>query len=353
MEIAMLPPIDGFSHIVDGKQVCLHIIRSSDKSCSCAITNYGARVVSLNVPDRQGNLQDVALGYTSLEGYLEQPEDYMGAVIGRCANTIAAGLFVLEGNTYALPINNNHNTLHGGIKGLHARVWEVVAVNENKLSLSYHSEDGEEGFPGNVDIRVSYDWVDDQTLQITYQAQTDRATLINLSNHTYFNLNGTGSDTILDHQLQIAADEITAVDETLIPTGKMSPVVDTAFDFTSFRIIGDMINSTGRSLGAEPGYNHNFVLREGDPALVLRSPVTGIVLSISTDRPGMQVYSGDALKGSIAGKGGTAYRSQSGIALEPQSFPDAIHHPQFPSVVLKPGEEYHSESKYHFSSSEW
>jgi len=349
MNIATLPSIEGFNHIVDERQVCLHIIRTPDSSHTCAITNYGARIVSLSVPDKDGQLTDVALGYTTLDDYRLAPEDYMGAVVGRCANRIAAGLFVLEGHTYALPINNDHNTLHGGIKGLHARVWTVLKASDDMLVLRYRSEDGEEGFPGNLDIEVIYQWTDQDTMQITYHAVTDQTTLVNLSNHTYFNLSGEGADTVLDHELEIAADAITPVNDTLIPTGKLAPVANTPFDFTEPRIIGDRIDVADEQLVLGRGYDHNFVLNDRQPALTLRSPSTGITLHISTDRPGIQVYSGNFLDGKRTGKSGKPHLYRSAVALETQGFPDAVHHPQFPSVVLRPGDVYHSVSKYRFT----
>ncbi len=351
METYTLPAVEGFARQIDGTSVGLYIIRSPDGLRSCALTNYGARVVSLLVPNKDNAPVDVALGYPTLDGYLQQPEEYMGAIVGRCANRIAAGLFVLNGQTCILPINNGPNTLHGGLKGLHARVWRVLKATDDMLVLTYHSPDGEEGFPGNVDIEVVYQWTAADTLQIRYHAVTDKPTLVNLSNHAYFNLSGEGSESILDHELRLSADAVTPVSETLIPTGKLQPVAGTPFDFNKPKAIGDGVDTADEQLAFGKGYDHNFVLRQGDgPAVHLRSPQSGISMSITTDRPGMQFYSGNFLDGSRNGKSGKPYGHRSAVVLEPQGFPDAIHHPQFPSVVLKPGEVYHSVSEYRFGA---
>lgn len=348
MDHSALPPPGGFNTLIDQKPVALYIIRS--ETCSCAITNYGARIVSLIVPDRTGKPVDVALGYAHLDGYLQQPEEYMGAVVGRCANRIAAGLFVLDGYTYALSANDHHNTLHGGEKGLHARVWTVLKATEHMLVLSYRSPDGEEGFPGNLDVEVIYEWAGNDTLKITYHAVTDKTTLVNLSNHTYFNLSGEGAKTVLDHELQISSDAITPVDATLIPTGKLTWLENTPFDFTQPRRLSERIDLPDEQLSFGKGYDHNFVLTPGGPAAILRSPESGISMRLTTDQQGLQVYSGNYLDGSRSGKSGRLYGYRSAIALEPQGFPDAIHHPQFPSVVLRPGDVYHSTSAYQFSA---
>ena len=350
MPNSTLPSPEGFNYIVDGEKAQLFLIRSADGACTGAITNFGARIVSLVVPDQAGIETDVVLGYSSLEDYRREPEEYMGAIVGRCANRIAAGLFVLDGHTYALPTNNNHNTLHGGIRGLHARMWAVLKAADDMLVLTYRSPDGEEGFPGNADIEVIYEWTEQGSFRITYHAVSDRSTLMNLSNHAYFNLSGEGAETILDHELSINADAITPVDDTLIPTGKLNAVAGSPFDFTSSRRIGDQIDMDHPQIGRGKGYDHNYVLNAEGPALTLRSPLSGISMSIFTDRPGMQVYSGNFLDGSRKGKSGRPYGYRSALALEPQGFPDAIHHPQFPSVVLRPGEVYHTTTEYRFSA---
>lgn len=344
------PTAEHFRCDIDGVPVDLHHIRSRDGSCSCAITNYGARIVSLVVPDTSNIPTDVVLGYSSIKDYRQQPEDYMGAIVGRCANRIAAGLFVLNGQTCILPVNDGPNTLHGGLKGLHARAWQVQKVSDHSLVLAYHSPDGEEGFPGNLDIEITYEWTDNTTLQMRYRATTDKATLVNLSNHSYFNLSGEGSETILDHELVLNADFFTPVNGTLIPKGELQQVADTPFDFRLAHPIGDRISDKNEQLQIGRGYDHNFALRNGSTAVEMFSPRSGIRMKLITDRPGMQFYSGNFLDGTRKGKAGKPYGFRSAVALEPQGFPDAIHHPQFPPVVLKPGEVYYSVSEYCFSN---
>lgn len=351
METYALPTLEGFDRDIDGNPVGLYTIHSRNKSCSCAITNYGARIVSLMVPDVREQATDVVLGYHSLDEYLRQPEEYMGAAVGRCANRIAAGLFVLDGRTCVLPINNGPNTLHGGLKGLHAVVWTVKEHSDHSLVLVYQSKDGEDGFPGKLDIVLSYQWKSDHVLEIRYEAVTDRVTLVNLSNHSYFNLSGEGAATILDHELHISADAYTPVNDMLIPTGELRPLANTPFDFNMPRRLGEQIDAPDEQLAYGKGYDHNYVLRKADHVVHLCSPVTGIHLRLSTNQPGLQFYSGNFLDGSRVGKSGKAYGFRSALALEPQGFPDAIHHPNFPSVVLKPGQVYRSESAYDFRTS--
>lgn len=351
METFTPPTAAGFDREIDGAQVGLYTIFSQDGSCNCAITNYGARIVSLIVPDATDNPTDIVLGYSSLDDYLRQPEEYMGAIVGRCANRIAAGLFVLNGQTCILPVNNGPNTLHGGPKGFHARVWRVLKASNDMLVLTYQSPDGEEGFPGKVEVELIYQWIDNRTLQMRYHAVCDKTTLVNLTNHSYFNLSGDGADTILDHHLKVEADAFTPVNDTLIPLGTLQDVADTPFDFREGKPIGKSIEAKDEQLKIGKGYDHNFVLRDVSPAVQLSSPRTGIRMNIQTDRPGLQFYSGNFLDGSRTGKSGKPYSFRSAIALEPQGFPDAIHHPQFPSVVLKPGEVYYSVSEYQFSNS--
>lgn len=349
MDEHSIPAAGGFEELIDGNRTGLYIIRDGSGAL-CAITNYGARIVSLLVPDRSGRLTDVVLGYPRLSDYLQQPEEYMGAVVGRCANRIAGGLFVLEGNTEVLPVNDNHNTLHGGEKGLHGRVWSLVDAGPGHLVLRYRSPDGEEGFPGNLDVEVRYEWAGNSTLRISYSATTDRSTLVNLSNHSYFNLNGEGSGSILDHELRIRAEQLTPVDAMLIPTGKLDPVAGGPFDFRTPRPVETSIAAEDLQLQYGKGYDHNFVLDAQGTAVELYAPQTGIALSLTTDRPGLQFYSGNLLDGSRKGKSGRAYGYRSALCIEPQGFPDAIHHPHFPPVVLHPGETYASVSDYAFAA---
>lgn len=345
-----LPQASGFERDIDGMRVGLFAIHTPDRSCSCAITNYGCRLVSLLVPDAHQRPTDIVLGFPNLEAYLEPPEQYMGAIIGRCANRIAAGLFVLGGKTHILPVNDGPNTLHSGPGGFHARVWQVLKHSDHMLVLTYRSADGEGGFPGTVEAELVYEWTDNATLQMRYHAITDKATLVNLSNHSYFNLHGEGADSVLDHELEIAASACTPVNATQIPLGDIMNVEQTPFDFRTATTIGDCISEDDRQLKIGKGYDMNFVLDGMQPAVQLRSPRSGIRLSLSTDRPGLQLYSGNHLDGRKEGKTGHRYGFRSAVALEPQGFPDAIHHPQFPSVVLNPGEVFYSVSSYRFST---
>jgi aldose 1-epimerase len=349
MDQQRVPAAGGFEETIDGKQIGLYIIQDTD-GAQCAITNYGARIVSLLVHDRSGQLVDVALGYPRLSQYLQQPEEYMGAIVGRCANRIAGGLFVLCGNTEVLTINDNHNTLHGGEKGLHARVWTVADAGTSHIVLRYRALDGEEGFPGNLDIEVRYEWAEAGRLRMQYSAVTDRPTLVNISNHTYFNLNGEGDASVLNHELRIAATHITAVDSMLIPTGRLEAVTGGPFDFRQAKPIETSIAEDNAQLQSGTGYDHNFVLDPEDPTVTVYSPQTGIELHLTTDRPGMQFYSGNFLDGSRKGKSGRAYGYRSAFVLEPQGFPDAVHHPHFPSVVLQPDERYEAVSDYRFTA---
>ena len=339
----------GFNQTIDGDLAGIFTIRAPDSLNSCDITNFGARILALNVSDQEGKLQDIVLGYPNLKDYQQEPEEFMGATIGRCANRIAAGLFVLDGKTQVLQTNEDHNTLNGGPGGLHNRLWTVIKKSSRMLVLTYFSRDEEEGFPGNLNIELIYEWKDAQTLKLTYHATTDKPTLVNLSNNSYFNLNGVGNGSILDHELWLNADHYTEIDSRIIPTGRLCPVSGSDFDFRSPRIIGKGMEHHEEQLNLAGGYDHNFVLGAGNPALKLSSIKTGICLEISTDRPGMQVNTANHLNGSIPGKSGVPYRNHNGIVLSPQGFPDAIHHPQFPSVILKPGEVYFSVSEYRFS----
>jgi aldose 1-epimerase len=307
-----------------------------------SITNYGGAITSLKTPDRHGDFGDIVLAYETLDDYVRNPR-YFGALIGRHANRIARGRFSLNGIEYQLPCNNGHNHLHGGFKGFDKRVWDV-SQDGNVLQLSYFSKDGEEGYPGNLTASVDYCLIDN-TLQVDYRASTDHDTIVNLTNHSYFNLRGHG--TILDHELTLHADSFTPVDEELIPTGEIRPVIGTPMDFRNGKAIGSQLAFIG-------GYDHNFVLNDWDGALRLAARLyeetTGRVLEILTTEPGIQFYSGNFLDGSLIGRNGVAYQKYTGLCLEPQHFPDAPNHPNFPSTVLRPGEEYKQTTVYRFLS---
>jgi len=303
--------------------------------------NYGGAITSLKTPDRNGHFGDIVLGFETLDEYVRNTR-YFGPLIGRHANRIARGRFSLNGVEYQLPCNNGANHLHGGFRGFDKREW-TVREDGNTLHLTYFSEDGEEGYPGNLKAFVDYVLLDNE-LRIAYRATTDRDTIVNLTNHSYFNLRGEG--TILDHELTLNADHFTPVSGDLIPTGEIKPVAGTPMDFRNGKAIGS-------DLAAAGGYDHNFVLNDWDGSLRsaarLYEATTGRVLEILTTEPGMQFYSGNFLDGSFTGKYGYVYEKYTGLCLEPQHFPDAPNHPNFPSTVLRAGEEYTHISVYRFS----
>jgi aldose 1-epimerase len=308
---------------------------SNELGYNVSIITYGGAITSLWAPDRNGFFGDIVLGFGSLEDYVSNPR-YFGALIGRHANRIAGGRFALNGVEYQLPKNNGANHLHGGFKGFDKRVWNAKEEEDvDTLHLSYFSKDGEEGYPGNVEAFVDYR-LNGNELSIEYRASTDRDTIVNLTNHSYFNLKGQG--TILKHELTLNADSFTPVSDDLIPTGEIKSVTGTPMDFRSGKAIGSELDLT------ESGYDHNFVLNDWDgslrSAVDLYEPVSGRVLEIFTDQPGMQFYSGNFLDASFIGKNGVAYVKYAGLCLEPQHFPDAPNHSNFPSTVLRPGEEY-------------
>jgi aldose 1-epimerase len=345
-----------FGKTPEGEQVDLYTLTNKN-GVEAAITNYGGAVVFLKVPDRNGKLGDVVLGFDSVDGY-ESNKSYIGATIGRYGNRIGHAQFSLDGKTYTLAKNNGENTLHGGIKGFNKAVWSVKEIPANggqALELTYLSKDGEEGFPGNLQVRVVYTLTDTNELKIEYSATTDRKTVLNLTNHAYFNLAGPGSGDVLGHILQIEADKFTPVDANLIPTGELRSVEGTPFDFRKPTAIGARIDSTDEQIKLGGGYDHNFVLRRkaGDPislAARVAEPTTGRVLEVWTTEPGVQFYTGNFLDGTAHGKGGISYAKRSAFCLETQHFPDSPNQPKFPSTVLKPGERYHTTTIYKFTT---
>jgi aldose 1-epimerase len=346
-----IPDSANFNATVNGKPVKLYTLKN--KNLTIAITNYGGRIVSLMVPDKKGKLTDVVLGYDSVKNYQKPKEPFFGALIGRYGNRIARGKFNLDGKNYQLDINDGVNTLHGGFHGFYAQVWDAKQINASTLELTYVSKDGEGGYPGKLTVKVTYSLTDNNGVKIDYEATTDKATVINLTNHAYFNLNGAGDSTITDHLLQINADKITPIDSTLIPTGKLMAVTGTPFDFTTEKTIGERIKTDNEQLKFGKGYDHNFVLNKstGDkPAAIVTSPKTGIVMSVYTVEPGLQFYSGNFLTGADHdGKGKVAYPYRSAFCLETQHFPDAPNEPSFATTVLKPGATYKTSSEYRFS----
>ena len=338
---------------VDGKEVFLYTLRNAG-GMEARITNYGGIIVSLKVPDKNGKLGDVVLGFDSLSSYVKDTP-YFGCLIGRYGNRIGKGKFVLDGVTYTLAINNSPNHLHGGVKGFDKVVWEAresESTPGKSLVLSYISKDGEEGYPGTLTIKVTYTLTDSNEIKVDYRATTDKPTIVNLTQHSYFNLASPGDGDILGHELMIAADRFTAIDSTLIPTGALSEVKGTPLDFTTPTPIGLRINDNNEQLRFGLGYDHNFVLTKpaGDFGLAARvfEPTSGRVMEVFTTEPGLQFYSGNFLDGHHIGKGGKPYKYRYGFCLETQHYPDSPNKPAFPSTVLRPGETYTTSTAYRF-----
>jgi aldose 1-epimerase len=321
----------------DGEEVYLYTLKNRN-GVEVAITNYGGTITSIKAPDRNGVFGDVVLGYETLADYVKNPR-YFGALIGRYANRIAGGKFSLNGVEYQLARNNGPNHLHGGVKGFDKRVWRTTDGEH----LEYFSPDGEENYPGNLNVAVDYSLNDENELRIDYHATTDKDTIVNLTNHSYFNLGGQGSGDILGHELTLNADSFTPVSDDLIPTGEIRSVDGTTMDFRAGRVIGN------------GGYDHNFVLDHWKHGLIrsvarLREPKSGRVLEVLTTQPGIQFYSGNFLDGTLMGKGGVAYQQYAGLCLETQHFPDTPNHPNFPTTVLRLGEIYNEATVYKFTT---
>lgn len=349
----ILPVADNFNDSIDGKNVGLYIIKND--SIAVAITNYGARVVSIIVPDDKGNLTDVSIGFDSIAPYTEGGDTYFGAIVGRYGNRIAKGKFSLGGKTYQLATNNGQNHLHGGIKGFSRVVWNVEQVTDSSISLTYLSKSGEEGYPGNLEVKVRYSIAAPAKLEINYEAKTDEETVVNLTNHTYFNLNGEGSGTINDHIVMINADKFTPVDSTLIPTGAQQPVEGTPFDFrTPKTIASGLADSSDQQLRFGNGFDHNFILNtHGDikeKAAEVTGNLSGIIMDIYTMQPGLQFYGGNFMDGSHTIKNGKRDDFRTAFCMETQHFPDSPNQPAFPSTILKPGETFRSTTIYSFST---
>ncbi len=331
-----------FEKVIDGKQVSLYTLENKN-GMKVVFTNFGARVVSLLAPDQEGKLGDVVLGFDNIDTYVKE-DMYLGSTVGRYANRIDDAVITIDGVEYKLSVNDGKNCLHGGNIGFDKVVWDATSEG-NSITFSYLSEDGEQGFPGNVNVQTKYTLTDDNELKIEYEAETDKATVVNLSHHSYFNLKGEGDTTILDHYLMIDADRYTPVDKTLIPTGELAPVANTPFDFTKGKKIGRDIDLKDKQLYYGLGYDHNWVLnQEKEKEVILAAKLweetTGRVMEIYTDEPGIQFYCGNFMDGSYTGKSGKKYVYRSGVALETQHFPNSPNEPGFPSTVLKPGEKY-------------
>lgn len=341
-----------FGTTKDGIPVDIYTLRNAS-GAEARICNYGGLVISLKVPDRNGHLGDVVLGYDNLDGYLKETP-YFGALIGRYGNRIAKGKFTLDGKEYTLAVNNGVNALHGGLKGFDKVVWTpaILASPEGPtLQLKYLSRDGEEGYPGNLSVTAVYTLTHDNALKLEFTATTDKDTVVNLTQHSYFNLAGKGD--ILSHVVMMPADRFTPVDSTLIPTGELRPVEGTPFDFRTPTAIGARINQPDEQLKFGGGYDHNWVFNKQIGQLTrlakVTEPTTGRVLEVFSTEPGLQFYSGNFLDGTITGKGGWVYKFRNGFCMEPQHYPDSPNHPSFPTTELKPGQVYHHTMLYKFS----
>jgi aldose 1-epimerase len=349
----MIPDKKNFEDTIDGKQTDLYVL-TNHNGMTAAITNYGGRLVGLLVPDKDGKMTDVVVGFKGLEDYAKSTESYFGATIGRVGNRIAKGEFSLDGKKYTLFKNNGPNTLHGGKKGFQAVVWDASQPNDSTVILTYFSKDMEEGFPGNLNVKVTYSLTGDNGFKCEYEATTDKKTVVNLTNHAFFNLNGEGSGTILNHSVQLFADKYTPIDSTMIPTGKIEQVAGTPFDFTKPATIGARIEQDNQQLNYGHGYDHNFVLNGTkvnglNHAATVIGDKSGIVMDIYTEEPGMQFYSGNFMQSKNTFKDGSKDDFRTAFAMETQHFPDSPNQPSFPSIVLNPGQTYHTVSLYQFS----
>lgn len=344
---------DDFVKTIDGVQTGLYVLTNAN-GCEITVTNYGAKIVTLLVPNKDGALVDVVLGHPNIEDYINSEEPYFGAVCGRTGNRIAKGKFTLEGVDYQLAVNNGPNSLHGGIKGFNAVVWKVVEVSKNNIRLNYLSKDGEEGYPGNLNVYITYTLTEDNALDIVYEATTDKTTIINLTNHSYFNLSGEGDSHIGDHILTLNAEYYLPTDDTAIPFGEAETVVGTPMDFLTPHTIGERINEDFQQLIYGKGYDHTFVLNKNEAdeysyVGICESPKTGIKMEMYTTEPGVQVYTGNWMTGNFEAKNGNRYPERSAVCFETQHYPDSINKPEYPTVILKPEEKFTSRTTYKFS----
>lgn len=343
-----------FGKLADGETIYLYTLTNAH-GMEARITNFGAILVSLKVPDRAGRLADVVLGFDTLEEYVHAKRFY-GATVGRFANRIAGGRFTLQGVKYTLERNSGENSMHGGLRGFNKVVWRESnwSPHPAALDLSYRSKDGEEGFPGNLTVHVKFALTDDNELRIDYSAETDKLTVLNLTNHSFFNLAGEGAGSVTGHIVTINADRITPVDANMIPTGELRPVAGTPFDFRRPMAIGARLHDNDVQLKIAKGYDHNYVLnhKAGELGFAARvsEPKSGRVLTVSTTEPGMQFYTANNLDGSGGGKGGKSYGPYSAFCLETQHFPDSPNRPAFPTTELRPGERFHSTTVFRFST---
>ena len=350
-EVTLLPASD-FETVVDGKNVCLHTLKAGDLTMQ--VTNFGGRVVSLWAPDKNGSYEDIVLGYNNIENYVNNPgERFLGAVVGPYANRIAGGTYTIGEETYNFPQNNNGQTLHGGLKGLDMIVWDVDSVTENAIVLSVVCPDGHDGMPGNRKIVMTYTLTPENEFKVDYVAETDKATHVNISHHSFFNLKGEGNGTINDHVLYINASKTTPVDAVLIPTGEIADVTGTPFDFREPKAIGQDVDVENDQLKNGAGYDHNWVLdrktaSDMELAASVWEPASGRYMEVWTDQPALQFYGGNFFDGTTTGKYGKTLNYRESIALETQKYPDTPHHAHFPSTLLNPGETYTHACVYKF-----
>lgn len=350
-----LIPAENFQKEIDGKSVNLYTLKNAN-GMTLQVTNYGTRIVSLWVPDKEGNFRDVVLGRNTIDEYLVSEEKFYGATVGRYANRVAQGQFTLDSVAYQLDINDGVNHLHGGSKGLYHVVWDAepytTVKGEDAIIFKYHSPAGEMGYPGNMNIEIKMVLAgDNNEVRIYYSATTDAPTVLNLSHHSYFNLTGEGSETITDHVMKINASRYTPTDADLIPTGELADLAGTPLDFRTPRVIGERIGEDFEALKLGGGYDHNWVVDFGGSvniAAEVYSPVSGITMVVYSDEPGIQFYSGNFMTGNDVGKRGKPYGYRSALCLETQKFPDSPNHPDFPSTVLRPGEKYNTVCYYYF-----
>lgn len=343
-----------FQTEVDHKKTDLFFL-SNNSRMEMAVTNYGAKIVALMIKNKNGKAIDVVLGHDSIQDYINSEEAYFGSICGRYANRIAKGKFTLDNKEYTLAVNNGPNALHGGIKGFNAVVWDAVQRSENTLELTYTSKDGEEGYPGNLEVKVIYELTDQNELVIRYFAHTDKPTVLNLTNHSYFNLSGAGDPYIGDHTLRINAESYLPTDETSIPYGNPEKVAGTPFDFRNPHTIGERIDEQVEQLIWARGYDHTYILNKGEDAKIISfaaecsSPKSNIKMEIYTTEPGVQVYTGNWMSGNMRGKHDQRYPARAAVCFETQHFPDSPNKPEYPSTVLRPNEEFQSITAFKFS----
>lgn len=346
--------VEEFKKVIDNKKTGLFVLTNKN-GCELTVTNFGAKIVSLMVPDKEGSFVDVVTGHDSIDAYLSSEEPYFGAICGRTANRIANGTFTLEDKKYTLAINNGPNSLHGGVKGFNAVVWDVKEVLGNSIKLQYLSKDGEEGFPGNLTVTVTYTITIENVVIIDYKATTDMPTILNLTNHSYFNLSGAGDPSINDHALTINANTYLPTDATAIPYGPAEEVKETPMDFTTPHTIGSRIDDDFQQLQYGKGYDHTYVLNkrykdEFSFCARCESPKTGIIMEVYTSEPGMQLYTGNWMTDKLIGKNGMKYPERAAVCFETQHYPDSINKPEYPTTVLNPGETFRSKTSFKFSA---